>query len=143
MSWFYQWHHRVAEPGGARSVGRWTRPGLAARGRRNHCQRPGHHANLLPWQRAARQNSAVLRLLRPTRRAACTWPTCRRCSPRTRVLALTASANATGERPPFEELLRMAAQAGALTVLDAAQAAAYAMPALAHIDCDFLAFSGH
>lgn len=103
-----------------------------------------HHANLLPWQQAARQSGAVLRILRPDAQGRLHVADLQALlSPRTRVLALTASANATGERPPFEELLRMAAQAGALTVLDAAQAAAYAMPALAHIDCDFLAFSGH
>ena len=103
-----------------------------------------HHANLLPWQQAARQSGAVLRILRPDAQGRLHVADLQALlSPRTRVLALTASANATGERPPFEDLLRMAAQAGALTVLDAAQAAAYAMPALAHIDCDFLAFSGH
>lgn len=103
-----------------------------------------HHANLLPWQQTARQSGAVLRILRPDAQGRLHVADLQALlSPRTRVLALTASANATGERPPFEELLRMAAQAGALTVLDAAQAAAYAMPALAHIDCDLLAFSGH
>ena len=103
-----------------------------------------HHANLLPWQQAARQSGAVLRILRPDAQGRLHVADLQALlSPRTRVLALTASANATGERPPFEELLRMAAQAEALTVLDAAQAAAYALPALAHIDCDFLAFSGH
>jgi cysteine desulfurase/selenocysteine lyase len=103
-----------------------------------------HHANLLPWQQAARQSGAVLRLLRPDAQGRLHGADLQALlSPRTRVLALTASANATGERPPYEDLLHMAAQAGALTVLDAAQAAAHAMPALAQIDCDFLAFSGH
>lgn len=103
-----------------------------------------HHANLLPWQQAARRSGAVLRILRPDAQGRLHRADLQALlSPRTRVLALTASANATGERPPYEDLLRMAAQAGALTVLDAAQVCAHAMPALAHIDCDFLAFSGH
>lgn len=103
-----------------------------------------HHANLLPWQQAARRSGAVLRILRPDAQGRLHAADLQALlSPRTRVLALTASANATGERPPYEDLLRMAAQAGALTVLDAAQAAAHAMPALGRIDCDFLAFSGH
>lgn len=37
----------------------------------------------------------------------------------------------------------MAADAGALTVLDAAQAMAHAAPALSSLACDFMAFSGH
>lgn len=103
-----------------------------------------HHANLLPWQHAARRSGAVLRLLRPDAQGRLHVADLQALlSPRTRVLALTASANATGERPPFEALLALASSAGALTVLDAAQAGAHAMPALADIACDFLAFSGH
>ncbi|MFO1264785.1 MAG: SufS family cysteine desulfurase [Rhodoferax sp.] len=103
-----------------------------------------HHANLLPWQQAARRSGAVLRILRPDAQGRLHGADLQALlSPRTRVLALTASANATGERPPYEDLLRLAAQAGALTVLDAAQAATHAMPTLTNIDCDFLAFSGH
>ena len=62
---------------------------------------------------------------------------------RTRVFAVTACANATGERPPYEALLALAADAGALTVLDAAQVAAHAVPDLSALACDFMAFSGH
>ena len=51
--------------------------------------------------------------------------------PRTRVFAVTACANATGERPPYEALLALAAEAGALTVLDAAQAGARGARAVA------------
>ena len=54
----------------------------------------------------------MLRILRPDAQGRLHRPICRRCWPRTRVLALTASANATGERPPYEDLLRLAAQAG-------------------------------
>ena len=103
-----------------------------------------HHANLLPWQQAARMSGAVLRILLPDPLGSIHTASLERLlSPRTRVFALTASANATGERPPYEQLLDLAARAGALTVLDAAQAAGHAMPLLAQINCDFLAFSGH
>lgn len=103
-----------------------------------------HHANLLPWQAAARRTGATVRILRPAPgaplRASDLAPM---LGPRTRVFALTACANATGERPPYEELLALAAQAGALTVLDAAQAVAHEVPVLSQLACDFMAFSGH
>ncbi|MBY4599027.1 aminotransferase class V-fold PLP-dependent enzyme [Ottowia caeni] len=103
-----------------------------------------HHANLLPWQQAARMSGAVLRVLLPDAQGRIHTASLERLlSLRTRVFALTASANATGERPPYEALLNLASQAGAMTVLDAAQAAGHAMPVLARINCDFLAFSGH
>lgn len=103
-----------------------------------------HHANLVPWQQAARRSGATLRILLPDAQGRLhTADLERLLTPRTRVLALTAGANATGERPPYEALLALAARAGALTVLDAAQAVGHAMPGIATLDCDFMAFSGH
>ncbi len=103
-----------------------------------------HHANLVPWQHAARMSGAELAILRPDAQGRVHVDDLRTLlTPRTRVLALTAGANATGERPPYEEMLAMARAAGALTVLDAAQAVGHAMPGLAQLECDFMAFSGH
>ena len=103
-----------------------------------------HHANLVPWQHAARMSGAELAILRPDAQGRVHVDDLRALlTPRTRVLALTAGANATGERPPYEEMLAMARAAGALTVLDAAQAVGHAMPGLAQLECDFMAFSGH
>jgi cysteine desulfurase/selenocysteine lyase len=103
-----------------------------------------HHANLVPWQQAARRCGAVLRILRPDARGSLhAADLARLLTSRTRVFAVTACANATGERPPYEELLALAAQAGALTVLDAAQAVAHEVPDLGALACDFMVFSGH
>ncbi len=103
-----------------------------------------HHANLVPWQQAARRSGAVLRILWPD---ACghlhAADLARLLTSHTRVFAVTACANATGERPPYEELLALAAQAGALTVLDAAQVVGHEVPDLGALACDFMAFSGH
>ena len=103
-----------------------------------------HHANLIPWQQAARRSGATLRILLPdTEGRVRIEDLTAILGPRTRVFALTACANATGYRPPYEAMLRMAAQAGALTVLDAAQAVSHESVDLADLDCDFLAFSSH
>ncbi len=103
-----------------------------------------HHANLVPWQHAARRTGARLRILRPDAEGRVHEAGLQALlSPRTRVFAITACANATGERPPYEALLAMAHGAGALTVLDAAQAVGHAVPALSRLECDFMAFSGH
>ncbi len=103
-----------------------------------------HHANLVPWQQAARRVGARLRILMPDAKGRLhVADLARLLTPRTRVFAVTACANATGERPPFEALLALAAGAGALTVLDAAQSVAHAVPDLSALACDFMAFSGH
>jgi cysteine desulfurase / selenocysteine lyase len=104
-----------------------------------------HHANLVPWQLAARRSGARLLILRPGDKTGrlTADDLAQLLGPRTRVFALTACANATGERPPYEDLLALAAEAGALTVLDAAQALSHEVPELSRLACDFLAFSGH
>ncbi|MBS0441544.1 MAG: aminotransferase class V-fold PLP-dependent enzyme [Proteobacteria bacterium] len=103
-----------------------------------------HHANLVPWQRAARRSGARLRILKPDAQGRLHVEMLTPLlGPRTRVFALSACANASGERPPYEALLAHAGAAGALTVLDAAQAVAHEAIDLKALQCDFLAFSGH
>lgn len=103
-----------------------------------------HHANLVPWQMAARRSGATLHILKPDAQGRLhADDLARLLGPRTRVFAVTACANATGERPPYEELLALAAEAGALTVLDAAQAVSHAALDVSAIGCDFMAFSSH
>lgn len=103
-----------------------------------------HHANLVPWQAAARRSGARLRILHPDADGRLHPAQLDGLlGPRTRVFALTACANATGERPPCEALIARARAAGALTVVDAAQLAVHGGWSLAGLGCDFLACSGH
>ncbi len=103
-----------------------------------------HHANLVPWQQAAWRSGAVLRILLPDAQGRLHEDALARLlTPRTRVLALTACSNASGERPPYEALLALAQEAGALTVLDAAQAVGHSAMQLDTLACDFMAFSAH
>ncbi|MDE1999670.1 MAG: SufS family cysteine desulfurase [Burkholderiales bacterium] len=103
-----------------------------------------HHANLIPWQQAARRSGAVLRILKPDAQGRVhSADLDRLLTSRTRLFALTACANATGYRPPVKTLLAQAAQAGALTVLDAAQAIGHGGVDIAALGADFMAFSGH
>ncbi|MBK9573557.1 MAG: SufS family cysteine desulfurase [Rhodoferax sp.] len=103
-----------------------------------------HHANLVPWQQAARRSGATLRILLPDAQGQLHEDALARLlSPRSRVFALTACANASGERSPYEALLALAQEAGALTVLDAAQAVSHSAMQLDTLACDFMAFSAH
>lgn len=103
-----------------------------------------HHANLVPWQVAARRTGATLRILKPDADGHLHVEDLKALlTPRTRVFAITACANATGERPAYEEMLALATEAGALTVLDAAQAVGHEAMQLDRLACDFMVFSGH
>lgn len=103
-----------------------------------------HHANLIPWQQAARRAGASLRILRPDAEGRIHVQDLRALlSDRSRVLAITQCANATGYCPPLRELLAVAADAGAITVIDAAQSVGHGQLDVAALGCDFAAFSAH
>jgi cysteine desulfurase / selenocysteine lyase len=60
-----------------------------------------------------------------------------------KLVAMTAQSNVLGVRPDLEQIISKAHAAGALVVLDAAQAVAHQKIDVQELDCDFLAFSGH
>lgn len=103
-----------------------------------------HHANLIPWQQAARHTGARLRVLLPDAQGRVHPRDLRALlSERSRVFAITQCANATGYCPPLPELLAAAHDAGAITVVDAAQSVGHGHLDLAALGCDFAAFSAH
>ena len=104
-----------------------------------------HHANLVPWQVAARRSGAKLRVLRPdaqgrlhaddlARLLGTAHPRLRRHRLRQRHRRAAAVTKRCWRWPP---------QAGALTVLDAAQAVCARGAGAGSLACDFMAFSGH
>ncbi len=103
-----------------------------------------HHSNLIPWQLVCRDRAARLRAvpvvdgayLDQERFAAL-------LSPRTRVLALAHMSNVLGTINPVAEMAARAHAAGALVVVDAAQAAPHLPVAPRALGADFYAFSGH
>lgn len=131
---------------------------LIAHGLATPCERPAwlqpgdeiisttleHHANLIPWQQVARRTGATLRVLRPDADGRLSAAELQKLlTERTRLFSVTACANATGERPPYEEMIKLARDAGARTVLDAAQAVSHEALDMAALGVDFMAFSGH
>ncbi len=103
-----------------------------------------HHANLLPWQRLAARHQLRLRWLEldpQTGVLAPGWQ--QQFNARSKVLAVTAASNVTGTLLPLTELCAAARAVGALSVIDAAQAAAHVPLNVQHIGCDSLVFSGH
>lgn len=103
-----------------------------------------HHANILPWQRLAARHQLRLiwlELDRQTGSLVANWQ--QLFSPRTKLLAVTAASNVTGTLLPLRELCAAARQVGALSIIDAAQAAAHVTINVAELDCDALVFSAH
>lgn len=103
-----------------------------------------HHANLIPWQELARRTGARLRFVPVTDVGELEL----RCAaeligPRTRVFAFSHASNVLGAINPVRELVTLARQSGALTVLDACQSVPHLPVDVKALDVDFAVFSGH
>ncbi|MEN3001109.1 MAG: cysteine desulfurase [Armatimonadota bacterium] len=103
-----------------------------------------HHANILPWMQIARAKGARIVVWRITEDGRLDLNELRRLlTERTRMVAVTHISNVLGTINPVADICRIAHEAGALCLVDAAQSAAHLPLDVQAIDCDFLAFSGH
>ena len=103
-----------------------------------------HHANLVPWQLLAQERDADLefvpiddqgRLVRQS------YEVLLRTRPR--LVAFTHVSNGIGTINPVREMVAMAHEAGALVLVDGAQAVPHVPVDVAAIGADFYVFSGH
>jgi cysteine desulfurase/selenocysteine lyase len=97
-----------------------------------------HHSNLLPWRRVAR--TTTVPVLPGGELDLAGYEAALRREPA--VVALTACSNVTGVYAPLGELVKLAKEAGALVVVDAAQYVPH-RGGFREWGADFVAFSGH
>ncbi len=103
-----------------------------------------HHANLVTWQQIAIETGAQLRIIPLLENGDLDMQAYQNLlSARTRLVAVVQVSNVLGTVNPVAEIVRLAKQAGALTLIDGAQAVAHAPVDVQALDCDFYAFSGH
>ena len=103
-----------------------------------------HHANLLPWQQLARRKQLKLVILPLTAQGDIdTTAAASLIGPHTRLLAVSQFSTVLGRPQPLTQLLALARQHGALTVVDGAQGVVHQHTDLSALGCDFYAFSGH
>jgi cysteine desulfurase/selenocysteine lyase len=103
-----------------------------------------HHSNLIPWQMVCRERGAVLRAVPVTDAGFLDMETfARLLSPRTRLVAAAHVSNVLGTINPTADIVRRGHEAGAMVLLDGAQAAPHLPLDVAAIGCDFYVFSGH
>jgi cysteine desulfurase/selenocysteine lyase len=123
----------------AAAVGRTLRPGDEV-----IVSEMEHHSNLIPWQLACRERGAVLRAIPLQDGGYLDMDAyARLLGPRTRMVAVAHISNVLGTINPVAEIVRQAKAAGALVLLDGAQAAPHLRLDLAALGCDFYVFSGH
>ncbi|CAM5793083.1 aminotransferase class V-fold PLP-dependent enzyme [Castellaniella caeni] len=103
-----------------------------------------HHSNIVPWQLLCQRTGAVLRHARITDAGELDLADFKaQLGSRTRLVGIAHVSNALGTVNPVAELVRLAHEAGALALVDGAQAVAHAVVDVQALDCDFYAFSGH
>ncbi|HEX4495230.1 MAG TPA: cysteine desulfurase [Thermoanaerobaculia bacterium] len=103
-----------------------------------------HHSNLVPWQRLCQEREATLKVASLDDRGEVRLDDFERLlSPRTRLAAFAHVSNALGTINPVREMAAMAHRAGAIVLVDGAQAAPHLAIDVQALGCDFYAFSGH
>ena len=103
-----------------------------------------HHANLVPWQLLAQERDADLEFVpfdAQGRLVMETWEVLLRTRPR--LVAFTHKSNALGTLLPVREMVRQAHDAGALVLVDGAQAVPHMAVDVQDLGVDFYVFSGH
>lgn len=103
-----------------------------------------HHANIVPWQ-LIRERTGLKLVVAPLDASGGLDLAAfeARLSSRTKLVAVTHLANATGAMLPIEAITRLAHKHGAKILVDGCQAAPRLPVDVRALDCDFYVFSGH
>ena len=103
-----------------------------------------HHSNIVPWQMICEQTGAKLRVAPIHDDGSLDIAAFEALlGPRTRIAAFTHVSNALGTVNPVAALAAAAHRAGAVVLVDGAQAMPHLRIDVQALDCDFYAFSGH
>ena len=103
-----------------------------------------HHSNIVPWQMICEEKGAKLMVIPVDDKGELIMSEYEKLlSPRTKMVAVTHISNALGTINPVKEIIDKAHSAGALALIDGAQAAAHVDIDVQALGCDFYAFSAH
>ena len=103
-----------------------------------------HHSNIVPWQMLCEEKGAKLRVIPINDRGELLMEEYEKLlGPRTRMVAVTHVSNALGTINPVREIVELAHKAGAVALIDGAQAVPHMKVDVQALDADFYAFSGH
>ncbi len=103
-----------------------------------------HHSNLIPWQMLAQEKDADIEFVpfdEEGRLIQESFDVLLRTKPK--LVSFTAVSNGIGTINPVADMVARAHEAGALVLVDAAQAVPHEPVDVQAWDCDFLVFSGH
>jgi cysteine desulfurase/selenocysteine lyase len=103
-----------------------------------------HHSNIVPWQMLCEDKGAKLQVAPIDDAGVVDMEAFERLlGPRTRIVSVSHVSNALGTVNPVKRMTELAHAAGAVVMIDGAQAVPHAVVDVRDIGCDFYAFSGH
>ena len=104
-----------------------------------------HHANIVPWQQAAKLSGASLQVMPIDQQGVLDLTSALDmiAQLRPKVVACTHASNTLGNINDVEAIIKAAKKTDAVTVIDGAQAFLHLRPNLSHLDCDFYVGSAH
>jgi cysteine desulfurase/selenocysteine lyase len=103
-----------------------------------------HHSNIVPWQFVCEANKAKLKVIPVNREGVLDIEVFKQyLSPRTRMVAINHASNSLGTINPVREIISLAHRAGAVVLIDGAQAGAHIDIDVQDLDCDFYCLSSH
>ncbi len=103
-----------------------------------------HHANIVPWQLLRERLGIELKVIPIDADGMLSLDDVKNLiSDRTRLLSATWVSNATGTVNPIHEMISMARESGAVTMVDATQALPHQPVDVQALGADFIVFSGH
>ncbi len=103
-----------------------------------------HHANIVPWQQLAKRKKVIIKYANITHDGRLDTAHLKSLvNSRTKIISVTMASNILGTINPVQEISKIAKNAGAYFIVDAAQAIPHTKVDVKKIGADFLAFSAH
>jgi cysteine desulfurase/selenocysteine lyase len=103
-----------------------------------------HHSNMVPWQQMAKHYGFQIRFIELTKDFRIDLESAKKLiDSNTKIVSFALVSNVLGTIAPATELIKLAKNVRATTIIDAAQAIAHLPIDVKKLDVDFLAFSGH
>lgn len=103
-----------------------------------------HHSNIVPWQLLVEEKNAILKVIPVLEDGSLDMDAYERLlTDRTRIVAVNHASNSLGTINPIAKIISLAHDAGAVVLIDGAQAGAHLEVNVEALDCDFYATSAH
>ncbi len=103
-----------------------------------------HHSNIVPWQMLCEEKQATLKIIPVSEEGVLDiYQYKALLSEKTRIVAVNHASNSLGTINPVKEIIKLAHDAGAVVLIDGAQAGPHLEIDVQSLDCDFYAMSAH